>query len=321
MRAVMCREYGVAELLQVEEVAVPSVADDELLVEVHASAVNRSDAGFRSGRPWIARWFTGLRRPSRQIVGTEFSGVVAQAGVAVTGFRVGDRVFGVQAQRFGANAEYLAIRATAPVAVMPSTMSFIEAAGICDGMSLALGCLRRAGVTSGQRVAVYGASGSIGSAGVQLAKWMGAHVTAICREEHFDLVRRLGADEVIDYRVADFTKGVVPFDVVFDAVGKLSYFRCRRILRVPGVYASTDLGFMWMNPVLMFATRLLRVRKSALLPLPPYTQANIELLADLWNAGRYVAVIDRTCPLDDVVAATKYVESGQKVGNVVLVVR
>lgn len=320
MRAAVHHQYGGPEVLSIAEVPRPIPAADEVLIEVHAAAVNRTDTGFRVGTPWIVRFFSGWRRPKLPVLGTEVAGVVVAAGDAVDRFAVGDRVFGVNANRFGTHAEYVCMRQTAPLARMPESMSFVEGAGMCDGVILALNYLRRIDLGPEHRVAVYGSSGAIGTAAVQLAKRAGAHVTAVCSTKNLDLMRQLGADEVIDHTTTDFTRQGQAYDVVFDAVGKLSYWRCRRALVKRGSYMVTDLGRWWQNPLLALATKWLPVRK-VLFPIPPYRQSEVELVAQMYAAGEYQAVIDRTYPLDDVVAATTYVDSEQKTGNVVLVIR
>jgi NADPH:quinone reductase-like Zn-dependent oxidoreductase len=235
-------------------------------------------------------------------------------------FAVGDRVFGVNAGRFGAHAEYVCMREQAPLVTMPAAVGFEEAAAVCDGAIIALSCLRSAEPLAGRDVLVYGASGSIGTAAVQLAAHRGAHVTAVCTGENLELVRALGAEEAIDYTRQDFTRNGKRYDVVFDAVGKHSFRRCRRSLTPGGTYLETDLGYLWHVPVLALLTRWVG-DKSVTLAVPKYTKENVRFLKDLIAAGSYRAVIDRTYPLEDVVEATRYVESEQKTGNVVLIVR
>ena len=234
----------------------PVPGPGDVLVRVHATTVNRTDCGFRDPRPFFVRAFSGLVRPKHRILGTEFAGVVAATGTAVTSFAVGDRVFGVNADHFGAHAEYVCVAASAPIATMPDGMTFADAAAICDGAVLARTCLTKSGVTAGTKLMIYGATGSIGTAALQLARHLGADVTAVCRGEHADLVRSLGADRVIDYELDDFTRAGDDFDVVLDAVGKRSFGECKRLLRVGGTYASTDLGPGWQNPPLTLVTRV-----------------------------------------------------------------
>lgn len=314
MRAVVHDRYGPPEVLRVADVERPTPKDDEVLVRVHATTVTRTDCGVRAADPFFSRVFTGLRRPKRRIAGMELAGEVEAVGPDVTEFAVGDRVFGV---RSGANAEYVCVREQGALAHMPAGMSFEDAAALGDGSSIALACLRKAGLREGQSVLIYGASGSIGTAAVQLARSLGAHVTAVCDTRSVELVRSLGADEVVDYLREDFTRNGRTYDVILDAVGKHSFRRCRRSLSRGGTYVETDLGFMWHVPALALLTRWVGDTRVTL-PLPRYSKEDMLAVKELAEAGRYRAVVDRSYPLEDVIEATKYVETGQKTGNVVL---
>ncbi|MBM2822354.1 MAG: NADPH:quinone oxidoreductase [Thermoleophilia bacterium] len=315
MRAVVYDRYGPPEVLRLEEVERPVPRDDEVLVKIHATTVTRTDCGMRGPEPFFARIFTGLLRPKRRILGMELAGEVEAVGAAVSEFEVGDEVFGVKG--FGAHAEYVCIRESAALAHKPPGMTFDEAAAISDGPSIALACLRKADLREGRSILIYGASGSIGTAAVQLAKSFGAHVTAVCDTKTLELVRSLGADEVVDYTQEDFTKNGETYDVIFDAVGKHSFRRCRRSLKPGGIYIETDLGFMWHVPPLALLTRWFG-DKRVTLPIPKYTKDDVLLVKELIEAGKYRPIIDRTYPLENVVEATRYVETGQKTGNVVL---
>jgi NADPH:quinone reductase-like Zn-dependent oxidoreductase len=316
MRAVVHDRYGPPEVLRIEDVERPVPEDDEVLVRIHATTVNRTDAGLRSADIFASRFVTGLRRPKRRILGTEFAGDVEAAGTAVTEFAVGDHVFGIKPWKFGAHAEFICMRQSATLAHMPAGLRFEEAAAICDGAILALGCLRPTRLRRGQAILVYGAAGSIGSAGVQLAKSFDAHVTAVCRTKDFELVRSLGADVVVDYTLEDFTKNGTAYDVIFDAVGKLSFKRCRGSLKRGCFYLATD-GFL--NLPLALLTRV--GGRRVVFPIPPrYRQEDVVFLKELIEAGKYRAVIDRTYPMEQVIEATRYVETGQKTGNVVLTI-
>ena len=319
MRAVVHDRYGPPDVLRLEEVERPVPKDDEVLVKIHATTVNRTDCGFRAAKPFIIRFFTGIRRPKWRIPGSEFAGEVEAVGAAVSEFAVGDRVFGANVGRFGAHAEFVCVRETAPLAKMPSDVTFEEAAAVCDGAILALNCLRLADIRSGQRLLVYGASGSIGTAAVQLGKHLGADVTAVCNTKNLELVRSLGADPVIDYLQEDFTKSGERYDVIFDAAGKTSFAHCRRSLVKGGIYLPTD---GWWNLMLALLARRIRIGdKRVLMAIPPrYGKADVLLLKRLLEAGSYRAVIDRSYPLEQVVEASRYVETGQKTGNVVLTV-
>lgn len=323
MRAVVYERYGPPEVLRIGDVERPVPGDDEVLVRTHATTVARADCATRDAnrRSGIAasvfsRLAFGVLRPRRRILGSEFAGTVEAVGGTVRSFAVGDRVFGTTGLRFGAHAEYLCLRADAALAAIPADVTFEQAAAICDGGTNAITSLRRVGLREGQRILVYGASGSIGTAAVQLAKVLGADVTAVCGARNLALVRSLGADRAIDYTRDDFTRSGESYDVVFDAVGKLSFRRCRGSLRAGGTYIATDGLF---NMVLSLVTRWAG-RRRVVFPFPQVTGANVRYLAGLVEGGRYRAVIDRVYPLADVVEATRYVETEHKTGNVVLTV-
>jgi NADPH:quinone reductase-like Zn-dependent oxidoreductase len=318
VRAVVYDRYGPPEVQRLEEVEQPVPKDDEVLIKIHATTVTRTDTGLRSGAPFIVRLFFGILRPKQRILGTELAGEIEAVGPAVTEFSVGDQVFGsTPSFRTGAHAEFICISDSGPIAHKPAAMTFEEAAAVTDGVVLALMCLEAAHVGKGKRILVYGASGSIGTAGVQLAKYFEADVTAVCNTKNVELVRSLGADVVIDYTQDDFTKNGETYDVIFDAVGKHSFSRCRGSLKPGGAYVATD-GFR--NLFLALWTSRIG-NKKVLFPIPPhYTKKNVLLLKELIEAGKYRAVIDRSYPLEQVVEATRYVETQQKTGNVVLTV-
>jgi len=317
MKAVVHDRYGPPEVLRLEEIERPVPKDDEVLVKIHATTVTRTDTGLRSAEYFISRFVTGLLRPRNRILGTEFAGAVEAVGSAVTEFKVGDPVFG--GTGFGAHAEYVCIRESGALARKTTGMTFDEAAAVYDGASLALACLRKAGSLKARSVLIYGASGSIGTAAVQLAKHFGAHVTAVCSTKNVELVRSLGADKVLDYTKEDFTKNGRTYDVIFDSVGKHSFRRSRRSLKSGGTFIETDLGFMWHVPLLLLLTRWIGDKKVKM-GIPRYTNKDLLFLKELIEAGEYRAVIDRRYPLEDVIEATRYVETGQKTGNVVLTV-
>jgi NADPH:quinone reductase-like Zn-dependent oxidoreductase len=312
VRAVVRDRYGPPEVLHIGEVDRPVPADDEILVRVRATTVTQTDCGWRRARPFFVRYFTGIRRPKWTTLGMEFAGEVEAVGSAVAGFAPGNRVFGVKT--YGAHAEFVSVRAAGAVAHMPSGLTFEQAAAICDGFCIALSCLRKADLRDGRTIVVYGATGSVGTAAVQLARHFGAHVTAVSNTKNVELVRSLGADEVVDYEREDFTKNGKTYDVIFDAVGKHSYRRCRRSLAPNGIFVETDLGYMWHVPLLALAS------KRVTLGVAKYRQEDVVLLKKLVEVGEYRAVIDRVYPLEEVVDATRYVETGQKTGNVVLTV-
>jgi NADPH:quinone reductase-like Zn-dependent oxidoreductase len=324
MKAVVYDRYGPPGVLRIEEVQRPAPREDELLVRVRACTVNRLDChtreANRSNGPLISgvsRVVSGIRRPRQPILGTEFAGEVAVAGPAVTRFGPGDRVFGNTGLRFGCHAEFTSVSETARVAPMPAGMGFAEAAAATDGALNALWCLRLAGPVQGRRVLVYGASGAIGTAAVQVAKHFGAEVTAVCGPSGVAVVSAIGADRVIDYTTADFTADGGRYFCVFDAVGKESFAHCRGVIEPGGTYLATD-GFR--NLLLGLWTSRFGDRK-VMFKLPPrYTQRDVVLIKELMEAGSYRPVIDRVYPIEDVVEAARYVETQQKIGNVVLAV-
>jgi NADPH:quinone reductase-like Zn-dependent oxidoreductase len=311
MKAVVHDRYGPPEVLYVEEVERPVPKDDEVLVRVHATTVTRTDCHMRAASPFIWRFMLGWRRPRRRILGLEFAGVVEAVGSAVTELSVGDRVFGLRNE---SHAEFVCVREAGLLARIPEGLTFEEAAGVYDGMSQGMAGLKSGHVGPGTRLLVYGASGSCGTAAVQLAAYLGAHVTAVCNGKNVELVRSLGADEVIDYERENFTKNGQTYDVVFDAVGKHSLLRSRRSLVPGGIYVATDRLY---NFPLAYLTRWVGKRR-VVFDVSGYDRENLLLLRELLEAGRYRAVIDRTYALEDVVEATRYVESWQKTGNVVL---
>jgi NADPH:quinone reductase-like Zn-dependent oxidoreductase len=322
MKAVVYDTYGPPDVLRIEEVPRPLPKEDEILVKVHATTVNRADVHTREANrsyglaaSLVSRLVSGVRRPRRRILGREFAGEVEAVGAAVSEFAVGDHVFGLAGLRFGAHAEFMCIRESARIAHMPAGMSFEEAAPICDGALNALMCLKQADLRKGRRILIYGASGAIGTAGVQLARYFGADVTAVCSTKNLELVRSLGAERVIDYTKEDFTKNGQTYDVIFDAVGKHSFKRCRGSLEPGGLYLPTD------GPVNILLA-LMPSRKGAkrvVFQLPPrQPKKDVLFLKELIEAGKFRPVIDRCYPLEDVVEASRYVETQQKTGNVVL---
>lgn len=325
MRAAVVDRYGPPEVARLAEVPAPTPSDGELLVRICSTTVNRTDCGYRAARPALIRAWSGLRRPKMPILGTEFAGVVEAIGRDVTSFAVGDRVFGYCEGVFGAHAELLTIPADAAVAFIPAGMTFESVAPGTEGWHYAMANVRTAGVRSDQDVLVYGATGAIGSAAVQILKSLGARVTAVCGPESLRLVEGLGADRVIDRTVEDFTDDVEAYDVVFDAVGKTTFGRCRRLLRPGGVFLTTDLGPRAQNPFLVILTRFLGStglfeRKRVMIPVPGDDGNIADEAGAMMEVGQFRPVIDRTYPLNRIVEAYRYVETGRKIGNVVITV-
>jgi NADPH:quinone reductase-like Zn-dependent oxidoreductase len=340
MKAAVHTRYGPPEVVRISDLARPTLENDEVLVNVHATTVNRTDCGLRSGRPFIARlaisgfaaagvsgslakvtaFLTGLVRPHTTVLGNEFAGVVEAVGGRVTSFAVGDQVFGYSGDRFGAHAEYLSIPAGGPLATMPSNLTYEQIAASTEGAHYALSWIRAAKIHSGQDVLVNGATGAIGSAAVQLVKSLGATVTGVCDTKNLRLVTGLGADRVIDYTAADFTTDEQTYDVVLDAVGKSSFGSCKRLLKPGGIYLSSELGRLAQNPVLALVTPLFG-GKRVMFPIPKHDQQMVRYFKELIESGQFTPVIDRRYPLDQIVEAYRYVETGQKIGNVVISVK
>lgn len=318
MRAVVQDRYGGPEVLRIEEVERPVPRADELLIRVRASTVTQTDTHARRAEPFFWRFFAGLRRPKWRTLGVELAGEVVAVGDAVTAFAVGDEVFGGLTAWFGAHAEYVCVPERAPLAIKPAALGFDEAAAVSDGATQALGALRSAGVREGQRLVIYGASGSLGTAAVQLARHLGAHVTAVCNAKNVELVRSLGADEVVDYESEDFTKNGRQYDAIIDAVGKYSFLRGRRSLKPGGVYVATDLGPLMLETVVFaVATRWIGRRRLKFAG-GRRTKADIDFMKERIEAGEFRPVVDRRYPLEQVAEAHRYVETWQKTGNVVL---
>jgi NADPH:quinone reductase-like Zn-dependent oxidoreductase len=319
MKAVVQDRYGPPEVLRIAEVERPVPRDDEVLVRVRASTVSQTDTHVRGANPFIWRLLFGFRRPRWRTLGVDLAGDVEAVGPAVREFTVGDEVFGHPSSLLGAHAEYACAPERA-LALKPAGISFEDAAAVCDGASQALATLRQADAREGRRIVVYGASGSLGTAAVQLAKHFGCHVTGVCSTQNVDLVRSLGADVVVDYRNQDFTNTGETYDAIIDAVGKYSFRRGRRALRPGGIYVATDGGrFLLETLILIVATRFVgnkRVRGAA----GRRSKQDILLLKELIEAGEFRPVVDRTYPMDQAAEAHRYVETWRKRGNVVLTI-
>jgi NADPH:quinone reductase-like Zn-dependent oxidoreductase len=319
MRAAVHTVYGPPEVVTVRDVPRPVIADNDLLVKVHATTVNRTDCHYRAASPFPMRFLSGLRRPRATVLGNEFAGQVAAVGTAVTSYGVGERVFGYVEGRFGAHAEYLAIPADGLLARIPEHLGFVDAAPSTEAAHYALSHLRRAGVTSGQDVLVYGASGGIGTAAVQLAKTLGATVTAVCATNGLAVVSSLGPDRVVDYTAQDFTRDAQRYDLVLDAWGMLSYRACKGLMKSTAVFMSTGPGPHLQNLYRLPLAPLTRGRKVVFAP-PKFDTETVRYLAGLLATGRLTPPIDRCYPLEEIVEAYRFVETGRKLGNVVIVV-
>ncbi len=317
MKAAVYTQYGPPEVVSVMDVPKPAPGEYEVLIKVYSSTVNRTDAGFRSAEYFISRFWSGLLRPKYPILGCEFAGVIVTLGNKVTKFKTGDKVFGFNDRSWGGHAEYVAIAESDAISLMPEKYSFDEAAALSEGAHYALVDIRAAGVVAGDEVMVYGATGAIGSAAVQLLKYNGAKVTAVCNSHHVELIRSLGADVVIDYQTQDYTRTDVKYDFILDAVGKSSFGICKSLLKDDGIYISTEFGKNGENIFFALSTRWSKGKKL-LFPIPSISYTDTDLLKELAEKGIFRPVIDRVYVLDDIMEAYRYVDSGQKTGNVVL---
>jgi len=316
MRAVYADQYGDPEHLTIRDLPEPAPKPGEVRVRVHATTVSRTDGGNLRGEPRIARLGTGLVRPRRPVLGMDFAGVVDELGAGVTGFVRGDRVFGLAPGGVGAHAESLCVPADGAIARVPARVRLAEAV-VGEGVWYAKTYVDAFGLRPGHRILVYGASGAIGTAAVQLAKARGALVTAVVDTKHVDLARSLGSDRVVDYTAEDYTLVDDDLDFVLDAVGKTDYYQARRLLKPEGVYSASDFGPRGQYFWLWLRSPWMRTRRFVF-PLPKRPQAAIETAAALLESGDLRAVVDRTYPLEAIVDAYRYVETGRKTGIVVV---
>lgn len=274
MKAIVYTTYGPPEVTKLTEVDKPIPKENEVLIKVYATTVNRTDSALRSAEHFINRLFSGLFKPRNKILGNEFAGKIEAIGKDVTSFIIGDKVFGYNDKKFGAHAEYMSMAETEPITKMPGNLTYDEAAPICEGAHYALSDIRAAKVKSGQNVLVNGATGAIGSTAVQLLKHFGANVTAVCATKNITLVRSLGAEEVIDYTIEDFTKMEKIFDFIYDVVGKSSFDKCKPLLTKNGIYKSTELGKNSENIFLALITPIFGGKK-VLFPIPTISKADV----------------------------------------------
>lgn len=317
MQAAVYTSYGAPDVVTVRDIPTPRPGEKDVLIRVHASTVNRTDCGFRSAEYFISRFWSGLFKPKRQVLGCEFAGVVDSVGSSVTMFKPGDKVFGFNDRTFGGHAEYICQPENSAMDIIPEHLNFEQAAALTEGSHYALNDIYAAHVKAGDHVLVYGATGAIGSAAVQILKYLNAHVTAVCGTAHVDLIKSLGADVVIDYMQQDFTQQGLTFDLVFDAVGKTSFGTCKPVLNEPGIYISTELGKNGQN-VWYSIFNAFTGNKKVLFPLPVYDKEMISFIRKIADDKHFTPVLDKTYALKDIREAYAYVETGTKVGNVII---
>ena len=321
MKAIVYTKYGSPDVLQLTEVAKPTPEDNEILIRIFAAVVGATDPVFRKGEPFISRFFTGLMRPKNSILGDVLAGEIEAVGKDVKSFKKGDQVFGSTDAGMGAHAEYKCLPEEGTLAIKPASMTYGEAAAVCDGALTALPFLRdEAKIQSGHKVLINGASGSVGTFAVQLAKYFGAEVTGVCSTTNLELVKSLGADKVIDYTKEDFTTTGQTYDLIFDAVGKSSFSRCKGSLTQRGVYLTT-VPTPAIIPQMLWTSKIGSKRAIiAFTGLRPASEKTKDLLflKELIEAGKIKSVIDRRYPLEQIAEAHSYVEKGHKKGNVVI---
>jgi NADPH:quinone reductase-like Zn-dependent oxidoreductase len=318
MKAAVRSKYGLPGDLSIKELDIPTPKENELLIKVHATTVNRSDCHVLSGRPFMMRLFTGLFKPRLSIIGSDFAGQIEAVGSAVQSFKIGDKVMGFDGGfGCGSHAQYFTlskVKATKLMITMPSNLTYDEAAACLEGAFYAAVQIIPLNPKPGQKALVYGATGAIGSSYVQFLKHYGVYTTAVCRGENKELVSSLGADKLIDYTTEDFTKDNERYDFVFDAVGKSSFLKCRKLLKKNGIYTSSG---GWINLLMIIVTPLFGGRK-VVFTFPKGIAATLNFIKDLIEKGSFRPVIDRNYPIDKIVEAYQYVATGQKIGNVII---
>ncbi len=321
MKAIVCTKYGPPDVLQLKEVEKPVPKDNEVVIKVCATTVNRTDCATLRAKPFFARLFTGIFKPKKQIPGTEFAGIIEAVGKNVTSLKAGEKVFGFDDRGLGSHAQYMTIAEDKVLTTIPRNITYEQAAASTEGAHYAYNFINKVNIKSGQKVLVNGATGAIGSAAVQLLKYFDVNVTAVCNTENIELVKSLGADKVIDYTKEDFTKDEAKYNFVFDTVGKSSFAKCKPLLQPGGIYISSDLGYLAQNVFLPLITPIIKPligNKKTVFPFPTDIKRTVLLIKKLIEEGKFKAVIDRKYPLEQIVDAYKYVETGQKTGNVVI---
>lgn len=317
MKATTRTKYGGPEVLEIKNLEIPSPKNNEVLIRVHATTVNRTDCGILTGKPYLIRAFTGLFKPSSLVPGTDFAGEIISLGKSVSTFKVGDRVWGLNDEGLASQAQYMTMNVKKAITLIPDNFSYSEAVACAEGSHYAYNFINKLKLRKGDKILVNGATGAIGSAAVQLLKYMEVYVTAVGNTKNLALIKSLGADKIFNYETEDFTSDEVRYDYVFDAVGKSSFGACNHLLKDGGIYVSSELGPGNENLYLPLTT-LFKGKKRVVFPIPRDCKASIEFVSKLMKGGKFKAVIDRTYPLEDVHEAYHYVASGQKTGNVII---
>jgi NADPH:quinone reductase-like Zn-dependent oxidoreductase len=321
MKAIIRTKYGSPNILNVLEIEKPKPNDNEILIKIHASSVTKADTMMRKGSPYFGRLFTGLFKPKNPIIGAGFAGIIEDIGKNVQLYRIGDYVFGESIETFGANAEYLCLPEDGVIENLPSNMTFQEAAPVCDGALTSFSFLKDiAKIKTGQKILINGASGSLGTAAIQLAKYFGAEVTGICSTKNMELVKSLGADKVIDYTKQEFNKMDNHYDIIYDTLGLYSFSECKSSLNKKGVYISPVLNLNLVCALLFTSFYGVKKAKFSATGIRPIGELRILLLElkSIIEQGFVKTVIDKDYSLNQVIEAHRYVDQGHKIGNVVL---
>jgi NADPH:quinone reductase-like Zn-dependent oxidoreductase len=317
MKAVIYEKYGSPSVLTIQEIGKPVPKDNEILIQVYAATVNRTDDAMLRAKPLIMRFFTGLLKPNKPILGTDFAGRIEAIGKNVSALKIGERVFGFDDRGLSSHAQYITVSENGPLATMPDTLRYDQAAASLEGAHYAYNMINKVTLQKGQKAIVNGATGAIGSATVQLLSYYGVKVTAVCNTKNTALVKSLGAEKVIDYKKEDFTKFNEKYSFVFDTVGKSTFAKCKPLLASGGVYISSEPGWMAQNLFLALITPIIG-NKKVLFPIPTDCKRTVLLIKKLIEEGQFIAVIDRKYPLEEIAEAYRYVEKGEKTGNVII---
>lgn len=318
MKAITRNKYGNPNVLELTEIERPQAKDNEILIRVHCTTINRTDCGILTGKPFLIRFFTGLLKPSSNVPGTDFAGQVVELGKKVTNFKVGDRVWGLDDEGLSSHAEYMTIKANKAVIPIPENISYREAVACAEGAHYAFNFVNKVTLNKGDKVLLNGATGAIGSAALQILKSKNIDVTAIGNTKNIALLKSLGATKIYNYETEDFTAiDKEQYHFIFDAVGKSSFGKCKPLLRPKGVYISSELGPNAENLYLPLLTKL-SGNKRVIFPIPQDCKRSIQYIASLLKKGKFQAVIDRDYTPEAVKEAYKYVASGQKTGSVIM---
>jgi NADPH:quinone reductase-like Zn-dependent oxidoreductase len=320
MKGIIWSKYGFPEHLKLAKIETLSPEGNEVLVKVKGSSVNRTDCAMFYAKPFFMRIMTGLMKPNRVSLGTEFSRIVEEIGTDVSGFKVGDEVFGLNPNGLRSHAEFLLIKEDWGITLKPANLSFIEAGSCTEGADYALNMLNKVDLKPGEKVLINGATGGIGSTALQLSKYYGAEVTAVGNTKNLGLLKTLGADEIINYEKKDFTKKAAQYDYIFDAVGKSTFGKCKPLLKPNGVYISSELG-PWFQNIYFALMSKIRKGKKVVFPVPYDAKTSVFLVKQLMEENKLKPLIDKTYALEEVGDAFKYVSAGQKTGNVAITVQ